>query len=89
MAGHSEPLVQELVQALPMQPGQSVLEVGCGNGSLIRLLDHAGEAARPCAFHAVDAARLNTRWLETLGDDLRTRVQVFVDEYEVRVSRSR
>lgn len=62
-----------------IRPEHCVLEVGCGNGSLIRLLDHAGTTVRPSIFHAVDAARLNTRWLESLSDELRARVRLFAE----------
>lgn len=59
--------------------GHHVLEVGCGNGSLVRLLDHADAAARPAAYHAVDAAHLNAHWLDTLSGDLRGRVQLLAE----------
>lgn len=56
-----------------------MLEVGCGNGSLVRLLDHARAAAHPAAYHAVDAAHVNAHWLETLSGDLRGRVQLLAE----------
>ncbi|MEQ1439855.1 class I SAM-dependent methyltransferase [Fontimonas sp. SYSU GA230001] len=59
-----------------IRPEHVVMEVGCGNGSLIRLLDEAGVSVRPSVFHGIDAARLNLHWLEDLSDDMRARVRV-------------
>ncbi|MEW6169542.1 MAG: class I SAM-dependent methyltransferase [Pseudomonadota bacterium] len=53
----------------------TVLELGCGNGSLIRLLGSTQRTA-PLRVHAVDLAQIDRKWLEDLGEDLRSRIEL-------------
>jgi len=51
-----------------------VLEVGCGNGSLIRFMQDVSLPALPAEIHAVDLAQVDSSWLEQLRPELRERV---------------
>ncbi|TJY59278.1 class I SAM-dependent methyltransferase [Sinimarinibacterium sp. CAU 1509] len=63
-------------QFLAINAKERVLELGCGNGSLIRLLNDADRKCWPARIDGVDLARLDAGWLDLLQPDLRTRVQV-------------
>ncbi len=59
-----------------LEANDRVLELGCGNGSLIRLLNDAGHESWPARIDGVDLARLDAGWLDLLQPDLRIRVRV-------------
>lgn len=59
-----------------MGANDRVLELGCGNGSLIRLLDRTGPEVWPAIIDAVDLAQLDSRWLQSLDALLRGRVRL-------------
>lgn len=59
-----------------MGANDRVLELGCGNGSLIRLLDHTGPDVWPDVIDAVDLAQLDASWMQSLDPALRGRVRL-------------
>lgn len=59
-----------------MGANDRVLELGCGNGSLIRLLARDGPEVWPAIIDAVDLAQLDSRWLQGLDTVLRGRVRL-------------
>ncbi|MFA5941755.1 MAG: class I SAM-dependent methyltransferase [Sinimarinibacterium sp.] len=63
-------------QFLALDANDHVLELGCGNGSLIRLLNDAGREHWPARIDGVDLARLDAGWLDRLQPDMLARVRL-------------
>jgi SAM-dependent methyltransferase len=74
---HYGPATQAFWQAQFRALGQSdrVLELGCGNGSLIRYFAEVG-GTLPAAIEAVDLAELDERWLAQLPKAVCSRVRL-------------
>lgn len=76
-ADHYGPATQAFWQAQfrALDASDRVLELGCGNGSLIRLLAGAGDNW-PATIDAVDLAELDEGWLAQVPLALRERVRL-------------
>jgi SAM-dependent methyltransferase len=58
-----------------LSPNDHVLELGCGNGSLIRFLSGAC-ATMPASITGVDLAELDPEWLAQLPEPARSRTRI-------------
>ncbi len=60
-----------------MQQAETLLELGCGNGSLIRFLAEQDGAQLPESIAAVDAAQIDQAWVATLPVAIQQRLSVY------------
>ncbi len=63
-------------QFLQIRESDHLLELGCGNGSLLRFLAETDLPALPAEISAVDQAQLDQSWLNGLPTSLIQRLQV-------------
>lgn len=61
---------------LSVDESSSLLELGCGNGALIRFLSDEGIAQRCRSIIASDLARISSDWIQDLPESVRQRLQV-------------